>query len=431
MTDINKIIQVNITREDQNISQEGFGILLGMAPLVAFTDYTKSYSNLTEVGEDFPTDSKVYFWAEKVFSQNPRVPELKVGRRQVDSVDIEITTILNDTAYKIWINDVLFSYTSDSDATALEIAANMVNIINLGGEPVTAVDNTDGTYTLNTDVGGVAFSVKLDQYQTLDQSSLIPAYALVNDVQDLQEVDHNWYVITEFEYIEAEQKSLAAYIETQEKLYAVFDDDVDLVLADFFKNSDYDRTFIMHTRFDNPNSDYIESAWCGKQLPTDPGSTTWANKILNAIQADNYDSGVYDNILAKNANLYTVFSDVERPLTREGTVSSGEYIDIMRGIDWFTARLRERLFLLLSTSPKIPYTNHGIALVEAQVKAQILDGIAENLIDGERDTYYVTAPKVADINPNDRINRILRDVEFQWRAAGAIHTLIVNGRVTF
>jgi hypothetical protein len=118
-------------------------------------------------------------------------------------------------------------------------------------------------------------------------------------------------------------------------------------------------------------------------------------------------------------------------LTRNGTVTSGEYIDVIRGIDWFTARLRERLLLLLAQSPKVPYTDHGIQLVESQVRAQIQDGIDVGLIDDDKATYYVTVPKALDVPVQDRLDRVLKDVQFQWRAAGAIHTLDIKGRVTF
>jgi len=442
MTDVTKLIEIDISREDQTVSKEGFGIVLGLAPHVSWTDLIRSYSNLTEVGQDFLTDSKVYLWAEKVFSQNPRVPELKVGRRQVDSVDIEVVTAIDDTNYYCTINGTQFLVDSGGPgATPVSIAGKLVTDINLGSEPVTAIDNVDGTYTLDADIAGTPFTVLVDTNQTIQPFT--PATDIVSDVQAIQLVDNDWYVINEFEY--NEQVALAAYIETQEKLYGVFTDDANVIdqnkatdttsIAALLHAADYDRSFVIYTGksdpivLTDPNSKYIEGAWCGKQLPTDPGSSSWANKALKGIPVDNLSGNQYDNALEKGANVYTIFAGL--PLTQYGTVSSIEYIDIMRGIDWFTARLRERWINLLAQSEKIPYTDHGILLVENIVRAQIQDGIEENLIDGDRNTYYVTTPKAIDADPDDRIARILRNVEWQWRAAGAIQKLFTNGRITF
>lgn len=443
MTDITKIVDVQVTRDDFNISEVGFGVILGLAPHPYWTDLTRSYSNINEVGEDFPSDSKVFLWAEKVFSQNPRIPLLKVGRRQVDSVDIEVTTAIDDTAYFCTINGIEFIVDSGGPgATPASIAGKLVTAINLGSEPVTAIDNTDGTYTLDADVAGTAFSVAVDSNQTIDQA-FVPVNDIVTDVLAIQDVDNDWYMIDEFDY--TEQEALAAYIETQEKLYAVFSADPNVInqnkatdttsIAALLHAADYDRSFVIYTGQSapaeptDPNSKYIEGAWAGKMLPTDPGSATWANKELAGIPADNLTGNQYENALAKKCNVYTLFGG--RGMTRNGTVASGEYIDIIRGIDWFTERLRERLIDLLGQSPKVPYTDHGILLVENQVRAQIQDGIRVGLIDDDQSTYYVTAPRALDVPVQDRLDRILRDVEFQWRAAGAIHTLIVKGRVTF
>jgi len=442
MTDTTKIINITVTRDDFNITQEGFGTPLVLAPHVSWTDYTRQYSNLNEVGEDFADDSKVYQWALKIFSQSPRPPVLKVGRRQVDTIDIEIKNVVANTEYKTIINGTAFTFPSGATPTNLTIAAGLVAAINGGTEPVTAVDNTDGTYTLNADTSGVAFSAVVDVNQEINQA-FTPLNDIVVDVQKIQENDNDWYAIDELEY--AEQTDLAAYIETQEKIYAVFTDDPNVInqnkatdttsIAALLHAGNYDRSFVVYTGQSSPsdptapNAKYIEAALLGKQLPTDPGSTTWANKNLAGVPADNLNSTQYDNALSKKCNVYTLFGG--RGFTRDGTVASGEYIDVIRGIDWFVARLRERLLTLLAESPKIPYTDHGVALLESQLRAQIQDGIAAGLIDDDINTYYVTTKLVKDVDQVDRENRIYRHLEWQWRAAGAIHNLVVTGRVTF
>jgi hypothetical protein len=447
MTDITKIIQVNVTREDQTISRESFGIPLFLYGTLAFVDYIKEYDNLIEMRQDFATYDLAYRAAEKLFAQNPRPPTIKIGRRNVSSLDIFINEVVENFDYKTQINDTLFTYNSGATPTAASIAAGLVSAVNGGSEPVTATDLTLGKYELAADDVNVPFKLILNELSDTLYQEIVDRFfsnSAGTDIDNIITADNEWYVLHPIDL--ADEEDVAEHIETLEKIMITWSPDPDIVNEDFstdidsiakvLHNLNLDRSAVIYTGKGFPvgtqtygASEYIDCAWSGKELTTDPGSSTWANKNLNAIEADNLTGNQYDNAISKKANVYTTFAGLG--MTRNGTVASGEYIDIIRGIDWFTARLRERLLLLLATSPKVPYTNHGILLVENQVRAQIQDGINVGLIDGTRGTFYVTAPEVLDIDPQDRIDRILRDVEFQWRAAGAIHTLIIKGRVTF
>ena len=42
----------------------------------------------------------------------------------------------------------------------------------------------------------------------------------------------------------------------------------------------------------------------------------------------------------------------------------------------------------------------------------------------------VTVPKAADVPPTDKANRILRDVKFTATLAGAIHAVVIRGKVS-
>jgi hypothetical protein len=48
-------------------------------------------------------------------------------------------------------------------------------------------------------------------------------------------------------------------------------------------------------------------------------------------------------------------------VTEDGVVASGEYIDIIRGIDWLESRLEVAIFTNLVNKRKIPYDDGGIA----------------------------------------------------------------------
>lgn len=55
----------------------------------------------------------------------------------------------------------------------------------------------------------------------------------------------------------------------------------------------------------------------------------------------------------------------------DGRVMSGEYINIVHGIDWLHVRIQERLFRLLMINEKIPYTAKVVDLVRCEILAQL------------------------------------------------------------
>ena len=75
---------------------------------------------------------------------------------------VEVTSVLNNTDYDVIINGITFTYTSDGDATAEEIAAGLVSQIQAGSEPVTATDNLDGTFAVDSDDYTIGFIMALD-----------------------------------------------------------------------------------------------------------------------------------------------------------------------------------------------------------------------------------------------------------------------------
>lgn len=68
----------------------------------------------------------------------------------IDST-IEVLTATSGVEYKVTINGTDFTKTAGGGDTVLTIATALVTDINLGSEPVTAVDNNDGTFGLTAD----------------------------------------------------------------------------------------------------------------------------------------------------------------------------------------------------------------------------------------------------------------------------------------
>lgn len=235
--------------------------------------------------------------------------------------------------------------------------------------------------------------------------------------------------------IQADQEEIAAWVETNDRLCGLSSDDSDILavtitdIAGVLQAAARDRSFVCyHPDADGGvNDPWMEMAWMGNRFPTDPGSSTWAYKTLVGISPYILTSTEETNVLGKNCNIYTTVGGVN--ITQEGKVASGEWIDIIRGIDWLQARITEDVFSLLVNTEKVAYTDAGVAAVEAEVKKRLQDAVDVGLL--RRDPPpTTTVPLVANISTADKLNRLLPDVEFIGYLAGAIHKVEINGVVT-
>jgi hypothetical protein len=107
---------------------------------------------------------------------------------------------------------------------------------------------------------------------------------------------------------------------------------------------------------------------------------------------------------------------------------SGQFIDITVGIDWIKSRLQEQIFTQLVNNSKIPFTDQGIAVIENEMRSVFDQGVANGLI--AAGSYTITVPKALDVPFADRANRVLPNVSFTLRLAGALHFVQIKGIVT-
>lgn len=242
----------------------------------------------------------------------------------------------------------------------------------------------------------------------------------------------DWYGFVITSRVIADQEDAAAWAESRIKLFGLASADTDILdassttdIAYLLNNAAYARSFVLY--HDDAATAYPEAAWFGLLLPTAPGSSTWAYKTLAGIPAVKLSSTERINTFDKKANTYELRGGVN--ITKNGTVAEGDYMDIIRGIDWLQARIQERIYGLLTRVPKIPYTEEGVALIENELRAQLDVAIAQGVIAADP-AYVITTPRVKDISANDKANRFLPDVRFEATLAGAIHEIRIRGTVS-
>lgn len=139
-----------------------------------------------------------------------------------------------------------------------------------------------------------------------------------------------------------------------------------------------------------------------------------------------------NKVLELNGNVY--IREARRNMITGSKVVSGEYIDIVETEHYLVDQIIQKMFTILATTKKIPYTQKGIDLFEGGLR-NILD-LATNqgvLATDENDNpvYKVSTPLRTEINTEYIKNRILPDVKFVAIPTGAIGKVEINGTLTF
>ena len=114
-------------------------------------------------------------------------------------------------------------------------------------------------------------------------------------------------------------------------------------------------------------------------------------------------------------------------VTFNGTMASGEWIDVIRGLDWLEDDMTKEVFGILAGSSKIQFTDAGVSVIKSGVRASLKRAEARGII---TDDWTVSAPLVADVSTADKSARNLPDVKFTATLAGAVHTVAITGVVS-
>lgn len=431
---LDSIINVQIDRQTTAVSKVGFGTALLLDQHTTIPDVAKEYASADELLDDgFTTSDNAYKAALAYFSQEKKPTKLLLGKRGADVAQVntvDVATIANTTLYRVTLNGVNCDYTSDGTATGPEIQAGLVAAINASSQAsvLTAAPGGGNTVVITSDTAGLGFSITVSA--NLTNVATTPNKNAATEVAAIRDLNDDWYLLLSTSHVEKDVLDLAAYIEGTEKQYGYSSEETDIPvsgsgdLASLLKLSNYFRTWGIYS---TDSEKFPEAAWAGRLLPEDPGSETWAFKTLAGIATDNLTTNQINILDGKNINHYTLTAGVS--IMRQGRVAAGEWIDVMRFVDWLKARMQERIYEQLVNLLKIPYTDQGVAIIENLVRAQLQEGIRVGGL-AQDPAPTVTVPKVADISTTDKANRLLPDVKFDATLAGAIHKININGVVT-
>lgn len=449
------IVNVVITTTNPGVTQAGFGvplILSNTGNAWATSERTRTYNGIAAVVADFPATTPEWAAANTIFSQNPAPPTVMIGKGTNKPTQVHVVTILSvvdSTSYSVnvWDKGVLqkATFTSGVGTTNDLIVAGLVSAINalaapsldvtatatgtVGSKVVTVTANAAGTWfavePLELSVGTVGVLMAVAETES-DPGVTADLTAIANE-------SSAWYGLILLHKSSAIVLAAATFVESNTKLFIVSTADTKAAT-----DADSGATDVLHAlkaaarartgpAYHPRNYEFFDAAEIGRFLPINPGGENWRMKTLSGPTPANLTATQIVNVEAKRGNFYYVIGSVNA-IGGGGLVSDNEYIDVIRFRDWWVARVSERLVNLELSLNKIPYTDDGVALIEAEVRAQNQEGIlAGGIAPSPKPT--VTAPLVASVPSSDKQSRTLNNVNTTWTLAGAINKINVNAQI--
>lgn len=222
---------------------------------------------------------------------------------------------------------------------------------------------------------------------------------------------------------------IAEYVKGKALFYYANFDDVDEYEAFAVANDDNDNVVgFVHDREGQNLAAAAASLASGNFF----GDWWMEFKNLVGISPNTFTKRENDKILEYNGTVY--IREARRNLLTGSKVVSGEYVDIVETEHYLVDEIIKKMFSILSTTKKIPYTQKGIDLFEGGLR-NVLDLATDRgvLATDENDNavYKVSTPLRTSVDTDYIKNRILPDVKFVAVPTGAIGKVEINGTLTF
>jgi hypothetical protein len=420
------IVNVLTTLENASVTQEGFGVPMVVAYCSWFSDtLVRSYSDTADMITDGATSSSPEVKAvAAILAQNPKVGSVRVGRLTSQPTQrVKITpTVANNTLYKLTAVSpagaaTVVQFTSDGTATLTEIIAGLIAALPVG---LTGSDQTTYMRAQASTPGNQWAFKDFTSNLTFEEDTAV-AGVMADQLTALKNANQDWYGFVLASKGTPEIEAASAWAESNDKLFCFATQNSDVLTSStsnviaVCKTANRFRT--IGRRFVNVQ-EHGDAAFLGRLFPYDPGSETWEYKTLAGISSELLSTTERNFLEGHNGGSYETVAGSSRTLNSK--VTAGEWIDVIRFRDWVSARLREAVLTLLFSKLKVPYTDVGIASIEAEVRAVLQEATEVGGLSADP-AFTVSVPKAKDVSSADKTARRLRNVNWSATLAGAIH----------
>ncbi len=202
------------------------------------------------------------------------------------------------------------------------------------------------------------------------------------------------------------------------------------------KSKTYDRTAVIYHSLPAEVAKYPDAAWVGAVASLPPGSATWKRWTLTGIVPDDMTQTQLNAAHTAGVNAYVTMAGMA--VTSDGRAASGEYIDLVHSRDYLVTSIEYAVQDLFNRAQeqntKIPYDNTGIAQIESAVRTVLQRAYNQGMIASDADgqpLFTTTFPPRSAVDPASVAARNYPDGRFSFVLAGAIHTAVITGVITF
>lgn len=445
MTSVSSFVNPVISDLARGLVRESFGEVLIVGKHDAWGERYREYDagpalqNI--VADGIAATDPIYKTANSILAQTPKISKLIIGRL-VDDFDhtFELTVQTTVTVGDVYSFNVRspagvvtpISYTAQSGDTATLVAAALQALVTaISG--LTATSSTP-VIACSADNSNEMWQIEdLNPQQIWFEDTTVDS-TLATEIGQINTLYDSWYGLALADCPSAARIAVvAAYVETLEKMFFAtsFDtentDGTSTTCIRYTLNAaQYDRTVL---GVSNDQNARMAAGIMGARFPYDAGSQTWCFKSISGVTADTWTATQTSGITTQKGNAYIQIAQ-NLFWFINGTVASGEWIDVIRGRDWYVSEIRTALINLLNSNAKIPHTDPGYAMVKKEIEAVQQRGIAQGFL-AANPAPFCTVPLAANVSDADKIARVLPDVYAEATLAGAIHyitpiTLVVK-----
>ncbi len=432
MASLDQTITVNVLRSPGGVPRGNFGLAMWMTHEQYSPLRAASYADINEVNSVYPDGSATRAAASIFFGQSPRPNKLIIGTK-LGSVNLTPVAV-NDTLYEVVINGITIGFTSDADATVPEITLGLSAAIDAEGTIGPLTTTTDNGTDFDVESSGVIpFSLTIPASST-DLLTAVHSDDASETVSTglglIREADDSWFVLLHQTVAKADILSLASDINALKKMHCWLSRDADDLVAATttstgaeLKALSYEKTFGIRdsSALQNQRKDM---AFVGNGFTRDVGQVTFKWKVLLGVTADAFTSTEQAGMEIKNINFY---SDITMgvPMTQEGVVAVGEYIDVQRNIAFLESNVQLDLLDLFRQNDIVHIDDVGLLLIDGVLRARLADVVARRIL---QDDATLTVPTFEQLEAMLPPARTVTGIKIFGAPVDAVHfaTVTIN-----
>lgn len=471
---VSGVVNVTVNMAPRAAQTRNFGacLIVGTSDVIDISERIRSYSDITEVAEDFGTNAPEYLAATAFLAQSPKPSSVQIGRWANSPTSAVLrgrvlsTEEQNIETFKA-ITDGAMTVNIDGSPAELS-AVNLQSCSNLDAvaEAITSALKSKGTctwdttrFTIKSASTGKSSTIEAPADTELsralglvngttiggiDKESLADAFAVFLDVP-------TWYmayvaapheeedVLGASAIIEASNPSCIIGFTTKDT--KEIDPTSEDSLGAKLKKLAYNRTMLMYSSASDHACASIMGRMSTVNFEGNNTTITLKFKQCPGVASENLRTSQANALHENNVNVFAAFNN-DTSILQEGVMSSGWFIDEVHGLDWLQNRVQTDVWNLLYTSSKVGQDESGIESLVATVSRSMDQAVANGLVapgvwNGDEfgalkkgDTlstgYYVYIQPLAEQAQSEREARKAPPIQIAAKLKGAIHFVDVS-----